>query len=166
MKETTLGVALSMLLSIPAAIPPSHVALAVAVPALVLTQTACPSSNDLDRMAKASNELAHDTLTANRVVAEFFAAGRMSLAAKDKAADLIGKIREKGTAFNNTLIDLDKKYPQGTPPPDTLRLLRDNFAEISALVRELAEGLIPLGAASATKDMSKHTRTIEEVLAK
>lgn len=133
---------------------------------LALAATACPKEKDLDRIAKASNEIAHDTLTANRVVAEFYAAGKMSLAAKDKAADLIGKIQVKGEAFNNTLIELDRKYPQGTPPPDTLQVLRDNFAEISALVRELAQGLIPLGAQAATKDLTKHVNTIEEVLNK
>lgn len=133
---------------------------------LALLSTACPKEQDLDRMAKASNELAHDALTANRVVAEFYAAGKMSLAAKDKAANLIGRIREKGMAFNNTLIELDKKYPQGTPPPETLQLLRDNFAEISALVRELAQGLAPFGASAATKDLNKHVDTIEGVLAK
>jgi len=131
-----------------------------------LLSAACPSSNDLDRMSNASNELAHDALTANRVVAEFYAAGKMSLAAKDKAADLIGRIREKGMAFNNTLIELDKKYQQGTVPPNTLQLLRDNFAEISGLVRELAQGLAPFGARAATKDLNKHVDTIEEVLAK
>lgn len=134
--------------------------------ALLSTAERCPKEKDLDRMAKASNELAHDALTANRVVAEFYAAGKMSLAAKDKAADLIGRIREKGMAFNNTLLELDKKYPQGTPPPETLQLLRDNFAEISALVRELAQGLAPFGARAATRDLNKHVDTIEGVLAK
>lgn len=131
-----------------------------------LLNTACPKEKDLDRMAKASNEIAHDALTANRVVAEFYTAGRMSLAAKDKAADLIGKIQVKGEAFNNLLIELDKKYPQGTVPPDTLALLRNNFAEISALVRELAAGLLPFGAQAATKDLTKHVNTVEEVLNK
>jgi hypothetical protein len=133
---------------------------------VALLSTACPSSNDLDRMAKASNEIAHDTLTANRVVAEFYTAGKMSLVAKDKAADLIGRIQVKGEAFNNTLIELDRKYPQGTLPPDTLQLLRANFAELSTLVRELAQGLIPLGAQAATKDLTKHVNTIEGVLNK
>lgn len=137
-----------------------------AILALALLSTACPKEKDLDRMAKASNEIANDALTANRVVAEFYTAGRMSLAAKDKAADIIGKIQVKGEAFNNTLIELDKKYPQGTVPPDTLQLLKDNFAEIAALVRELTQGLIPLGAQAATKDLNKHVNTIEEVLAK
>jgi hypothetical protein len=131
---------------------------------LAVLATACPSSNDLDRMAKASNEIAHDTLTANRVVAEFYTAKKISLAQKDKFADIIGKIQVKGAAFTNLLIELDKKYPQGTPPPDTIAVLRANFAEISALVQELTQGLIPLGAASATTDMNKHVKTVQEVL--
>lgn len=146
-------------------IPLRHRQLALVL-TLALFATACPSSSDLDRMAKASNELAHDALTANRIVAEFYTSGRMSLVAKDKAADQIAKIRVKGMAFNNTLIELDKKYPQGTVPPDTLQLLKDNFAEISALVRELAQGLVPFGAEKATKDLSKNVKTIEGVLSK
>lgn len=143
-----------------------QLAITLALTLCVLSQTACPKEKDLDRMAKASNELAHDALTANRIVAEFYTSGRMSLAAKDKAADLIGKIRVKGMAFNNTLIELDKKYPQGTVPPETLQLLKDNFAEISALVRELAQGLVPFGAESATKDLNKNVKVIEGVLSK
>lgn len=145
---------------------PQRRQLAALVILLAVLSTACPKEKDLDRMTKASNELAHDALTANRIVAELYTAGRMSLAAKDKAADIIGKIQVKGEAFNNTLMELDKKYPQGTVPPDTLQLLRDNFAEISKLVRELAAGLTPLGAQAATKDLVKHTNTIEEVLNK
>lgn len=143
-----------------------QLAILVVISLCLVSQTACPKEKDLDRMAKASNEIAHDALTANRVVAEFYTAGRMSLAAKDKAADLIGKIQVKGEAFNNLLIELDKKYPQGTVPPDTLTLLRNNFAEISALVRELAAGLLPFGAQAATKDLTKHVNTVEEVLNK
>lgn len=143
-----------------------QLAILVVISLCLVSQTACPKEKDLDRMAKASNEIAHDALTANRVVAEFYTAGRMSLAAKDKAADLIGKIQVKGEAFNNLLIELDKKYPQGTVPPDTLTLLRNNFAEISALVRELTAGLLPFGAQAATKDLTKHVNTVEEVLNK
>jgi hypothetical protein len=50
--------------------------------ALALLTTACPTSSQLDTMAKASNELAHDTLLANKVVAEFFKAGKIPLAEK------------------------------------------------------------------------------------
>lgn len=115
-------------------------------------------------MAKASNELAHDTLTANRIVAEYYTSGKLSLAAKDKAADLLGKIGDKGEKFNNLLISLDKQYPQGTVPPATLQILRANFAEISALFQELWNDLLPSKSTGAVKDLDKHVNAIKGVL--
>ena len=132
--------------------------------ALVLITTACPSSNDLDRMAKASNELAHDVLLANRVVAEFYTAGKMPLAAKDRIADKLGAIGAKGEVFNNTLIELDKKYPQGTLPPQDLQFVRDNLSQLRQLYTDVLADLLPFKAQKAVSSLDKHLDTIEGVV--
>lgn len=128
--------------------------------------TACPKQTDLDRMAKASNELAHDTLLANKVVAEFYKAGKIPTAQKDKIADLLGRIGEKGNVFNNTLIELDKKYPEGTVPPDTLTFLRNNFSELRALFTAVFDDLKVFHAEGAVSKLDSHLNTIGEVLNK
>jgi len=126
----------------------------------------CPSSNDLDTMAKASNELAHDTLIANQVTADFFTAGKMSLAIKDKIADKLGIIGDKGEKFNSLLIDLDKKYPQGTLPPQDLTFIRQNLSELRQLYSEVLADLLPLKAQKAVSSLDKHLTTIEKVVNK
>lgn len=142
-----------------------HLAALVIVLSLLSVAKQCPSrEKDLDRMAKASNEIANDALTANRVVAEFYTAGKLSLEAKDKAANLIGQIHDKGVAFNNLLIEMDARYRQGTVPSDVLQILRENFAEVAALIRELASGLTPFAARDVTKNLTKRVETIEGVL--
>ena len=131
---------------------------------LALLATACPSSNDLDRAAKASNELAHDVLLANRVVAEFYTAGKIPLAAKDKIADKLGIIGDKGEKFNNILIELDKKYPQGTPPPQDVQFIRDNLSELRQLYTDILADLLPFKAQKAVSELDKDLTTIEKVV--
>lgn len=132
--------------------------------ALVVLTTACPSSTQLDQMAKASNELAHDTLLANKVVAEFFKAGKIPLASKDKIATKLGVIGDKGKAFNDFLIQLDKKYPQGTLPPQDLALVRANLSELRQLYASVLADLIPFNAGGAVTNLDKHLTTIEKVV--
>jgi hypothetical protein len=139
--------------------------LAVLIVSAALLNTACPSSTDLDRMAKASNELAHDVLLANRVVAEFYKSGRMSLAAKDKIADKLGVIGDKGNKFNEILIQLDAKYPQGTLPPQDLDFVRQNLSELRQLYAEVVADLLPFGAQKAVSELNKDLTTIEKVVA-
>jgi len=134
--------------------------------AFALLNTACPTSSDLDRMAKASNELAHDTLIANQVTADFFKAGKMSLATKDKIADKLGVIGDKGEKFNNLLIDLDKKYPQGTVPPKDLAFVKQNLSELRQLYSDVLADLLPLKAQKAVSNLDKHLTTIEKVVNK
>lgn len=134
--------------------------------ALALLSTACPSSSDLDRMAKASQELAHDVLTANRITAEFFTAGKMSLAAKDKIAGKLDVIGDKGEKFNNLLIELDKKYPQGTLSPQDLAFVKQNVAELRQLYTDVLADLLPFKAQSAVSSLDKHLTTIEKVVGK
>lgn len=129
-----------------------------------LLATACPSSSDLDRMAKASNELAHDTLLANNVVAEFYTAGKLPLATKDKIADKLGVIGDKGQKFNALLIELDKKYPQGTLPPQDLSFVRQNLNELRQLYTDVIADLLPFGAQKAVKELDKDLTTIEKVV--
>lgn len=139
--------------------------LAIALTLAMLTLAPkCPSSNDLDRMAKASSELAHDVVLANRVVAEFYTSGKMSLAAKDKVADKLGVIGDKGEKFNNILIDLDKKYPQGTLPPQDLQFVRDNLSELRKLYTDIVADLLPFGAQKAVSELDKDLKTIEGVV--
>lgn len=116
-------------------------------------------------MAKASNELAHDTLLANRVVAEFYKAGKIpDLATKDKIADKLGVIGDKGNKFNELLIQLDAKYPQGTLPPQDLKFVRDNLSELRQLYSEIVADLLPFGAQKAVSDLDKHLTMIEKVV--
>ena len=131
---------------------------------LALITTACPSSSDLDRMAKASNELAHDVLLANKVVGEFFTAGKMPLATKDKIADKLGIIGDKGEKFNNVLIEMDKKYPQGTLPPQDLQFVRDNLTQLRQLYTDVLADLLPFKAQKAVSSLDKHLDTIEGVV--
>lgn len=138
----------------------------VAIIALALLSAACPGSSDLDRMAKASNELAHDVLLANRLVAEIYKSGKMSLAAKDKIADKLGIIGDKGEKFNNILIELDKKYPQGTLPPQDAAFVRENLSELRRLYTDIVIDLLPFGAQSAVKELDKDLKTIEGVVNK
>ena len=134
----------------------------LAIGLLLCLATACPSSSDLDRMAKASNELAHDVLIANRVVAEFYKAGKISLPAKDTIARELGIIGTKGEAFNNLLIELDKKYPQGTLPPQDLSLVRQNLSELRRLYAAVFADLLPFHAGEAVKNLDTHLTTLEK----
>lgn len=131
---------------------------------LAFLATGCPSSNDLDRMAKSSSELAHDVLLGNRVVAEFYTAGKMSLAAKDRIADKLGVIGDKGEKFNNILIELDKKYPQGTLPPQDLAFVRANLSELRQLYTDIIADLLPFGAQKAVGELDKDLSAIEKVV--
>lgn len=132
--------------------------------ALTLATTACPSSNDLDRAAKASNELAHDVLLANRIVAQFYTAGKIPLIAKDKIATKLGVVGDKGEKFNNILIDLDKKYPQGTLPPQDVQFVRDNLSELRQLYTDILADLLPFQAQKAVSELDKDLTTIEKVV--
>lgn len=138
--------------------------LALMVMVLALTAAACPSSSNLDRMAKASNELAHDVLIANQVVGEFYKAGKIPLAKKDAIANKLGVIGDKGEKFNELLISLDKKYPQGTLPPQDLAFVRDNLTELRALYTDILADLLPFGAQKAVNGLSKDLTTIEKVV--
>lgn len=131
-----------------------------------LAFTACPSSNDLDRGAKASNELAHDTLIANQVVGDFYKAGKMSLDMKDRIAVKLGVIGDKGEKFNNLLIELDKKYPQGTLPPQDLNFVKSNLTELRQLYDDVLADLLPIKAQKAVGSLDKHLSTIEGVVNK
>lgn len=141
----------------------STVACAVLI-TVALASTACPSSTDLDRMAKASNELAHDVLLANRVIAEFYTAGKIPLAAKDKIAVKLGVIGDKGDKFTHFLIELDKKYPQGTLPPQDLNLVRQNLSELRQLYTDVVADLLLFKAQKAVGELNKDLTTIEKVV--
>lgn len=136
----------------------------IAIATLALLATACPSSNDLDRAAKASDELAHDVLLANQVVAEFFKAGKIPLAAKDKIANKLGVIGDKGEKFNNLLIELDKKYPEGTLPPQDLAFVRGNLSELRTLYSDVLADLLPFKAQKAVSALGKDLSTVEKVV--
>jgi hypothetical protein len=140
--------------------------LALAILVTALLCTACPSSNDLDRAAKASSELAHDTLIANQVVLEFFKAGKVPLAEKDKIADKLGVIGDKGQKLNALLIDLDKKYPQGTAPPQDVEFVKQNLSELRQLYSDVLASLLPFKAQKAVGKLDQHLTTIEKAVSK
>jgi hypothetical protein len=132
--------------------------------ALAIITTACPSSNDLDRAAGASNELAHDVLLANRAVAELYKSGRMSLATKDKVAAKLGVIGDKGEKFNNILIELDKKYPQGILPPQDVSFVRENLTQLRALYSDVLADLSLLKAEKVVSKLDKDLTTMEKAV--
>lgn len=140
-----------------------RVVLIVVLATLVAVTSACPKSSDLDRAAKASNELAHDLVLANKVVAEFYMAGKIPLTDKDKVAAKLKLLGLKGEALNSILIDLDKKYPQGTVPPQNAQFIKDNIAELRRLYTEIVADLLPFGAQKAVGSFGAHLSTIEEV---
>jgi hypothetical protein len=141
-----------------------HLAIIVLLVAVTAGFKSCPSSNDLDSAAKASNELAHDVLLANRFVAEFYTAGKIPLAAKDKLATKLGVIGDKGQKFNGILIELDKKYPQGTLPPQDVQFVRDNLSELKQLYTDILAELLPFKAQKAVSELGKDLTTIEKVV--
>ena len=141
-----------------------HLAIIVLLVAVTAGFKSCPSSNDLDSAAKASNELAHDVLLANRFVAEFYTAGKIPLAAKDKIADKLGVIGDKGQKFNNILIELDRKYPQGTLPPQDVQFVRENLSELQRLYTDILADLLPFKAQKAVSELGKDLTTIEKVV--
>jgi hypothetical protein len=59
MRETTLGVLLTMAWSIPAAIPPSHLAIAAAGTVVISTAPACGGPNSLEELNTVLNRTAH-----------------------------------------------------------------------------------------------------------
>lgn len=135
--------------------------------AMVAMLTACPSEDDLTRMAKASRELAHDTVTAEQGVAALYQSGKLSLEVKDRAATKLKLVATNGQRFNNLVVELDKKYPQGTKPPEsTLQLLRDNWQSVITPFQELYNDLKSEQAEGAAKDLKKNTDKITEVLEK
>jgi hypothetical protein len=115
-------------------------------------------------MASASRELAHDTLTIEKAVAAVYTSGHMSKARKDDYASKLKSVAVRGKAFNDLLIDLDKKYPQGTVPPDTATLLRNEFAPFSALIASIIADLTSDGLKGSGKSLEGHSKTIAEVL--
>jgi len=141
-----------------------YLAVVVLLVAVTAGFKSCPSSNELDSAAKASNELAHDVLLANRVVAEFYTAGKIPLAAKDKLADKLGVIGDKGEKFNNILIELDKKYPQGTLPPQDVQFVRENLSALRQLYSEILADLLPFKAQKAVSELNKDLTTIEKAV--
>jgi len=141
-----------------------YLAIIVLLVAVTAGFKSCPSSNDLDSAAKASNELAHDVLLANRFVADFYAAGKIPLAAKDRIADKLGVIGDKGDKFNNIIIELDKKYPQGTLPPQDVQFVRDNLSELQRLYTEILADLLPFKAQKAVSELGKDLTTIQKVV--
>ena len=136
----------------------------VAVVVLALLATACPSSNDLDSAAKASNEMAHDLETGVDVVVELYKAKVIPLDAKDKIVGKIEVLKNKGVAFQNIVKELDVKYPQGTPPPQNLQFLRENVNELRRLYTDILADLIPFNATKALNDFNGSLKKIEKVV--
>ncbi|HEX2881587.1 MAG TPA: hypothetical protein VHO25_18790 [Polyangiaceae bacterium] len=90
-KETTIGAILAMLLSIPAAIPPSHVALAVAVPAVLSTQTAC-GPDSLEKLNTTLNQVLHALEAAVDTNGRLYEAGTYGPKGSPQAIELRQKV--------------------------------------------------------------------------
>lgn len=137
--------------------------LIVALMAASLTQTAC-GPKDIDTMAKASRELAADTLNAEKVVAEFYLAGKLSKAKKDSYADKFKVIGTKGKAFNDIIVDLSRQYPDAkSVPADKAQFLRDAWQPLSLLIASVIGELLNDGVKDAGK-LDDHAAKIDKVL--
>ncbi|HEY6244577.1 MAG TPA: hypothetical protein VIX17_11545 [Pyrinomonadaceae bacterium] len=123
---------------------------------------ACPTQSDLTRMAKASNELGHDTVVAEKTVAAFYQAGRISKERKDFYADKLKVIAVKGKAFNDLLVSLDKQYPEGSLPPDQTQAVRDLWAPLALLIGSVVSDIASDGMKAGKLD--EHAKTISGVL--
>lgn len=133
MKETTLGVALSMLLSIPAAIPPTHLALAVAVPAIVVTQTAC-DKNKIREARKAAFRIQVVTDAAVDTTASLFDRGVIDKPQTSKIAQALLKVNHA----NRILIERAAAMTEDTAA---------NRAALFATVRGISSAIAELKAA-------------------
>lgn len=131
---------------------------------LALLTTACPSSNDLDTAAKASNELAHDLETGLDTVVDLYKAKVFSLDFKDRTVAKIETLTNKGKAFQAIVKDLDAKYPQGTPPPQDLQFLRENVNELRRLYTDILADLLPFGKQNILDGFNKDLKSIEKVV--
>lgn len=144
----------------------------IAVIVLTTGAWACPKSSDIDRAAKASNELAHDAVVAEKSVAALYNAGKLgstpaeNLQRKDSIAAKLKTIAVNGKKFNDALIVLDKKYPQGTLPPQDLQFLKDNWQLVAGPFLQLFSELDLLGALDSVKELNEDVTTIDKVINK
>lgn len=138
----------------------------VALVVLTTGAWACPKSSDLDKAAKASNELAHDVVTTEKAVAALYNNRRITLAQKDSIAAKLKTIAVNGKRFNDALIALDKKYPQGTLPPQDVQFLKDNWQLVAKPFLELFGELDLLDQVGVVKELSEDVSTIDRVVNK
>jgi hypothetical protein len=93
--------------------------------------TACPTQSQLDKAARASNDIARYTGEAIAVTKTMFESGMINLAKKDQIAAQLLNLSHAGKNFNDLVIKLSKDYPTGSIPPTAWQLLSQNFDSIS-----------------------------------
>lgn len=107
LKQTTLGVALSMLLSIPTAIPPAHLALAtagtIAVGSITVTTTAC-GPNTLEELNTTLNKIAHALEAAVDTNGRLYEAGAYGAKGSPEAIAMRQKVAHVIVGSNDYLI--------------------------------------------------------------
>lgn len=134
---------------------------------IVLTSGAwaCPKQqSEFDKIAKASNEIAGDVVLSEKIIATQFKAGKISLERKDFFAAKLKLIAVNGKKFNDALIALDAKYPQGSPPVSEIQFLRDNWQLVAGPFLELFGQLDLLGQGTAVKELHDDVMVIERVV--
>ncbi|HEX8708823.1 MAG TPA: hypothetical protein VF723_11315 [Pyrinomonadaceae bacterium] len=147
-----------------------NIATALALFLCVTLLTGCPTAKQLDRMAGASRELAHDTVTAEKTVAALYKANALSLAQKDRLAEKLKLIATNGQRFNALIASLDQQYRDGKLSDDALSALRKNFLEVSRPFADLLSdfNLLPSWIAkrlnTGVQDLQRHVETIQETL--
>lgn len=125
---------------------------------------ACPQQADLDRLANATNDLAHSVELATDLTIDLYKANVLPLKTKDKILDKLKLVATNGKKFNQILIELDVKYKNQELPPDALSFVRENFRLISAPFYEIWGELNLFGKGDVVKDLQKNVKTIEGVI--
>jgi len=128
----------------------SPVILPLGVAGFAVSQTACKET-DLDKMAKASRELAGDVVTGEKVVATVFTGGLISITQKDRFADYFKSIAIAGASYNAMVKDFSEQAKNGTLPTNALQLLAAEFDKVVTPFLQLLDDLGKLSANASTQ---------------
>lgn len=118
------------------------------IPLLViycLLLTACPTSSQLDRAAKASRDIARYTGEAIVITDALFTSGAIKIGLKDQIADKLIVLSRTGKAFNDRLATYNEQFKSGQVPPALWSQLISDFDGVTKPFVELLS-LIPQAA--------------------
>lgn len=127
--------------------------LAALILVLAILSTACPTSSQIDKAARASNDLSRYTADAISLTRTLFEQQLISLEKKDQIADRLLELSKAGKSFNELITNLNTQYASGTVPPSAWTQLSQNFDQISALFIQLLDAIGAVGQLGNSKAM-------------